>query len=919
MAPEQLLSFGLYRLDLHTGQVWRGKQEVRLTRKAASVLCYLVERGGQVVTKEELFRAVWPGTVVSDAALTACIKELRKALRDVAQASRYIETAHRRGFRFIAPLATIIPPDQSLQSKVQSQHAALRIPHAAPALVGRETELAQLHHWFDTALRGERQLVFVTGEPGIGKTTLVEAFLASLAADEQVWSARGQCIDHYGAGEAYLPIFTALGRLCQESGGQQLRAILAQYAPTWCLQLPALLTNSDLEALHRKTAGATRERMLRELAEAIEVATRARPLVLVLEDLHWSDMSTLDWLALVARRAEPARLLVIGTYRPVEVLAREHPLKGMKQELQIHGRCQELALDFLREVHVSEYLTMRFAGGAQLAALLRRLARVIHQRTDGNPLFMVNMVEHWLSQDVLVQQEGQWILKKEEPAAAVPETLRQMIEQRLAQVSPAERAVLEVASVAGAEFSVAAVAVGIRTEVEAVEEQCAELARRELFLRASGTAEWPDGTLAARYGFLHTLYQEVLYDRIPAGRRQRLHRQIGEREEHAYGDRAREIATELAVHFERGREYGKAVQYLQYAGENALRRSANQEATSLLSRGLELLKTLPDTPERLHQELPLQHALGTPLMATKGIAAPEVGKTYARARELCLQVGETPQLLQVLRGLWGFYLMRAEFQTARELGNQLLTLAQNVQNPALLLQAHQALGQTLSPLGELIPARAHLEQSPALHDPQKGSSYVFSIMPFRVSCLNIEASVLWLLGYPDQALKRSHEALILAQESSHPFSLAMALILAGWQHQYRREGQAAQKRAEAVIALSTEQGFAQFLALGTIQRGWALAAQGQGEEGIVQMRQGLAAVRATREELFLPFHLALPVEAYGKGGQAEEGLSALAEALDLVQKTGERWYEAELYRLKGELLLIQNGKNQRGKIKNDAP
>src|SRR5262249_9676772 len=375
-------------------------------------------------------------------------------------------------------------------------------------------------------------------------------------------------------------ILEALGRLCREPGGRQVRAILAQYAPTWLIQLPALLTGNELEALQRKTAGATRERMLRELAEAIEVVTRERPLVLILEDLHWSDVSTLDWLAFLARRSERARLLVIGTYRPVEGLTREHPLKAVKQELHLHGQCQELALDFLSEAAVAEYLAVRFSVGARgqwkdqaEAAPLRRLAHLIHQRTDGNPLFMVNMMEYLLSQGVLVQVDGQWTLKKEEPAAAVPENLRQMIEQRLAQVKPPERAVLEVASVAGAEFSTAAVAAGIGTEVEVVEERCAELARREQFLRASGTAEWPDGTVAARYGFLHALYQEVLYERLPAGRRQRLHRQISEREEAAYGERAREIATELAVHFERGRDHRKAIQYLQHAGENAVRRS----------------------------------------------------------------------------------------------------------------------------------------------------------------------------------------------------------------------------------------------------------------------------------------------------------------------------------------------------------
>jgi predicted ATPase len=484
----------------------------------------------------------------------------------------------------------------------------------------------------------------------------------------------------------------------------------------------------------------------------------------------------------------------------------------------------------------------------------------------------------------------------------MPESLRQMIEQRLERVSPAERAILEVASVAGVEFSAATVAAGVETTVEAVEEQCAELARRESFLQARGTADWPDGTVATRYGFLHALYQEVLYERLPAGRRQRLHQRIGEREEAAYGEQAREIAAELALHFERGREYRKAVQYLQQAGENAVRRSAHQEAIALLTKGLELLKTLLDTPERAQQELMLQAALGQPLIATKGFAAPEVEQTYTRAVELCEQVGETPQLFPMLFGLWLFYLTRVDMQTARERAEQLLRLAHSAHEPALLLEAHRAVGSSLYWLGEFASAQAHLEQALTLYNSQQHRSHAFRYgQDPGVACCTYAARNLWYLGYPDQALQRSSEALALAQESSNPFDLAHALVFAVDLHKLRREWQVAREQAEAVITLSTEQGFPMWLALGMMERGGALAEQGQVEEGIAQMRQGLAAYRAIGAERMtsiLPF-LAI---AYAKVGWVEEGLSVVAEALDL-QRTGERRGEAELYRVKGELTL----------------
>jgi predicted ATPase len=722
------------------------------------------------------------------------------------------------------------------------------------------------------------------------------------------WLGRGQCIEHYGAGEAYLPILEALGRLCRALDGKRLIALLHQHAPAWLVQMPALLKATELEALQRKTAGATKERMLRELAEAMEALTAERPLVLWLEDLHWSDVSTLDWLAFLARRPERARLLVIGTYRPVEVLMREHPLKAVKQELQVHGQCWELPLDFLRDEDVAEYLAVRFAVGARRAVPLQRLARAIHRRTDGNPLFMVNVVNHLLAQRVIAQVDGQWVVQggEAEVARQVPEDLRQMIEQRLAQVEVAERTVLEVASVAGVEFSAASVAAGLETTVEAVEERCVELAWRESFLRVCGPAEWSDGTMATRYGFLHALYHKILYERLPAGRRQRLHQRIGEREEQAYGERAREIAAELAVHFEEGRDYQRAVRYLQHAGENAIQRSAHQEAISHLTKGLGLLKALPDTPERAQQELRLQIALGSLLGMTKGFAAPEVETAYVRARELCQQVGVTPQLFPILGGLWGFYALRAELQTAHGLAEQLLTLAQRMQAPALLVGAHCRLGIALFWLGELTPALEHLEQGVALYDPQHRHAYHAGPDP-KVVCLSHAVGVLWLLGYPDHALQRSYEALTMAQELSHPFSLATALQMAAVLQLRCGTLQAVQERAEAMITLSTEQGFAVLLAQGTILRGWSLAEQGQREEGIAQIWQGLAVLRTTGTEVIRPYNLALLAEAYGGAGQTEEGLRVLAEALVIVDKTGERFYEAELYRLKGELTLQQFG------------
>jgi predicted ATPase len=521
---------------------------------------------------------------------------------------------------------------------------------------------------------------------------------------------------------------------------------------------------------------------------------------------------------------------------------------------------------------------------------------------------------------VIREEARQWQLQAsvEDVTSRVPESLRQLIEKQLERLPLEEQRVLEAASVAGGEFSTAVIAAGIDEKVEQVEERCEELARRGQFLRPQGTVTFPDRTVTGRYSFLHALYQKVLYERLTAARRLRLHRRIGESEEALYRDRVGEVAAELALHFERGQDYGRAVQYLGEAAENALRRYAHREAIDHLTKGLELLKTLPDTPERTNQELRLQIPLGASLIATKGYAAVEVEKAYARARELCQQLGETPHIFSVLHGLYRFYLVRTELQTARELAEQMLRLAQSVQDPALLLEAHFALGNTLFFLGEFAPAQAHLEEGTALYNPQQHRVHAFRVVQDPgVACLSYAALALWFLGSPDQALKRSDKALTLARELSHPFSLAFALDLAAWLHQCCQDGQATQKRAGELVTLANEQGFPYWSAMGTTLHAWALAEQGRGEEGIAQMRQGMAAGRATGAELGQPYYLALLAAAYGKVGQAKEGLTMLAEALAAVNNSGERWWETEMYRLKGKLLLTQGDKRQRAKGKTD--
>jgi len=897
--------FDPFCLDLASECLWRGSQAIKLRPKAFAVLDYLLGRPGQLVTKEELLNAVWPGTFVGEAVLKVAIRQVREALGDDSQSPRFIETAHRRGYRFIGPIDESGPlpaKDQEIRSNNAVSGSPLRAANFPPAVVGRDQALSRMRSWLDRMLGGECQIVFVTGEAGIGKTALVDTFARSIAADLSVRIGRGQWLEQYGTSEAYLPVLEAIGRLCREE--RQLVDVLRRLAPMWLLQMPSLVSASDRQSLSREVLGARRERMLREMGEALEALTADKPLVLILEDLHWSDYSTLDLISYLARQRHAAQLMLIGTYRTVELIVSGHPLKAVKQELLAKQLCDELPLEYLSQAAVAKYLSVRFP----THRFPKELARLIQERTEGNPLFMVNAVDYLVAEGLIDEREECWelVVEIENVEVGVPDSIKQMIEKQIDHLDANEQRTLETASVAGAEFSTLAVVAGLDEDAAQVEARCDVMARQRQFIRDSGVQVLPNGEAVSRYGFIHALYQNVLYERVSASRRVQLHRRIGEQGEALYGERAGENAAELAMHFERGSNYTQAVKYLQQAAENAVRRFAYQEAVVLSRRGLEVLAKLPDTPERAQQELWLHITLGVPLIATEGYAAPDVGTVYLRARELCRHAGETPEISQVLWGLWTFYVLRAELGTAREIAEEFLRLAERLSYPGLAMRAHLVLEVTFLHLGEFAPAMEHFERALSLYDPERHLEDAFQYAQNPgVAMRCFAAWALWFLGKPDQALDRIQETLTLARELSDPHGLAHALLFAAILHQLRREERLAQEYAEAGLAVASEHGLVMYQAQATIIRGWALIGQGQPEEAIEQMRQGLAAYQVTGCELMRPHFFALLAEALGKARKADEGLRGLKESLEAAHRNGDASYFAELYRTKGELLLSQ--------------
>jgi len=587
-------SFGSFRLDTANQCLWHGEARVALTPKAFGVLRYLVQHAGRLVTQDELLDALWPDTYVNPGILRKYILEIRRALGDRADKPIFIETLPKRGYQFLASVADESP--------------AARLPAAGTKrIVGREPALAELGGYLGRAQQNERQVVFITGESGIGKTALADEFQRRTRVDAPgVRIARGQCVEGYGGKEAYYAVLEALGQLCQGSDGESVVRILAKQAPTWLVQFPTLVNSKQREMLQREILGATRERMLREIGEALETITSEEPLLLVIEDLHWAHASTVDFISAMARRRAPAKLMLIGTYRPADVKSAGHPLEAVKQDLLVHQLCHEIALQPLAEAEVAEYLGIELGG----AAVTEGLAGLIHRYTGGNPLFMVAVLEHMKDRGLIAAENGGWHLKipLDKIDLEAPESLRHMIELQIERLSEEEQRILEIASVLRKfSLSVTLAAAVSNLEPDTVEELLDGLVRQQHIVRPAGFRNYLTGPSPC-YELAHELYREVLYSRVGPARRKKLHKSVAENIEALHVFTETEVASELAQHFELGEDWRRAIEYLRFAADIAGWRFEPRQAADILEHALELVKKLPEA-ERAEYQLTILEEL----------------------------------------------------------------------------------------------------------------------------------------------------------------------------------------------------------------------------------------------------------------------------------------------------------------------
>ena len=768
-----------------------------------------------------------------------------------------------------------------------------------PVLVGREEESGLLRRRWEQSKARLGQVVFISGEAGIGKSALVEGLRAQVRA-EALPRIAYRCSPYHTTSALY-PIMTHIEHLLQfapddpptiklsklEAGLHPYGLPLAEVVPLLAGLLSVPLSEDRYAAL-TLTPQQQKQQTLDALLAWMVAEGERQPVLVAWEDLHWADPTTLELLGLVIEQAPTVPMLHVLTSRP-----------EFSPPWPQRSHMTPLVLNRLERPQVEALIAQR-AGGKTLPD---EVVQHIVAKTDGVPLYVEELTKMLLASPLLREEESQYVLTGLLRTVAIPDTLQDALMARLDQLKRAKE-VAQLGAVLGREFPYELLAAIAPQDDNALQEGLAQLVAAELLYQRGRPPR-------ARYLFKHALIQDTAYTSLLKSTRQQVHQQVAQVLEARFPALAETQPELVAQHYTAAGCAEQAILYWLRAGQQASDRSANVEAISRLTTGLELLKTLPETPEHTQQALTLYIGLGAALIITKGQAAPEVEHAYTQARALCQQVGETPELVPVLFGLWWFYVVRPQLHTARELAETLLRLAQRTGDSALAVVAHYALGFTWFNLGMLPAARQHLEAGSARYTPDQRRAPVFRIgQDLGVACQANAARTLWLLGYPEQALARVHEALALAHELSHPFSLAFVQCWAAYVYQLRRDVPAVHEHAGAAIALATEQGFTAWAIWGTIMRGWALVMQGQGESGMAQVRQGTTAWRATGAALNVPYLCTVLAELCDHLGHTDDGLQALAEAHTLVEQHDERWWEAEVCRLRGVLRLRQAGTPQ---------
>ena len=758
----------------------------------------------------------------------------------------------------------------------------------------------------DQALHAQGQTVMIGGEPGVGKSRLAGE-IATWASANGFISFVGSCYDREDP-NPFIPFVeileSALGRaptpeaFRRTIGGDA--AELARLMPQLRRLFPDIPPSSPM------LIEQARRTLFKAIADTLARAATENPLLILVEDLQWADEGTLSLFTNLTRAVRNWPAIIIATYRDIELDPSGSLYKSLDEMIRLR-LAEHIHLTGLTDEAVAEMLRA-LSGKAPPPAIVK----LFGSHTDGNPFFVEELYYHLKDQGRLVDSEGNFVQGLKVTEIDVPDSLRLVIGRRLVRLSPASQKRLATAALIGHSFTFELLHSSTGDESDSLLDSIEETEKAGLI---SSTLQYPD----AVFTFSHEMIRQTVLAGLSAARRQLTHLRVAEAIERLYSNCLNEHAADFAHHLWNAgnrAEPIRTVGSLAAAAKQAITRSAVSEAIVFLSRALELLRSLPPDPSLKELELDLLVRLGMVLTFTKGYSSPEVQRTYNRARELCQQVGESSQLFRILRGLAGYFFVRAEHAIAFDLAKQCLSLAERLNDNLLLVGGHMEVGASLFCLGEHIDARAHLERAVALGDVgDEGKVHaVLHGQDFGVSARARLAHVLWFLGYAEQAMEKNEEALTMARKVSHPFQLAYALVFSAVLNQFLGRPEATEEYAQSMIDLAKDQGFSLWIVSGSVLHGWALAAQGK-SRGIGQMTDGLAtwgSIGTDNTHTYQPYFLALLCEVYEKIGEIRQGLSVLDIMSAAIERTGERFYEPEFYRLKGELLLKMNDSSEAG-------
>ena len=874
--------FDAFELDEANARLLRDGKALALAPTPFALLCALARQPGSLLTKHALLDQVWGHQFVSDSVLKTAISDLRTVLDDDPRHPRFIETVSRRGYRFIAATAAI-----PSASAAQASAPGIGSLHA-PSFIGRVDALAELRRAWEAACSGRRAVVWIAGEPGIGKTTLIDRFVTSLG---DIACARGQCVEHYGAGEPYLPVLEALAELCRRDS--TVPALLRSVAPGWLLQLPWLCTADERDALRRELAGVSPDRMLREAGEAFDRYAERQPLLLVTEDLHWSDRSTIQLIDYIARRRGGARLMWLASFRLAEVVALDHPLNSLRHELRLHGLCEEIVLDPFSEREVADYVAQRSPALAGDEAFVRTL----HERTDGLPLFVAAVTS-----DVTARaaQDGNDAAAGAQLASlAVPENLAAIIDHYIAKLDNEHRALLSAAAVCGVEFQLATVADVLERDAAFVAETCEQLARERLWLNPL-RAEAGSDSAERPYTFRHALFRQALYERAVPSTRIQLHRKVGAALERERAAGVKVAAAELAMHFERGREPMIALRYYVEAAENALAHLSPAQCMNLTERALRLLQQTPDGTARDTLEISLATLRGVAATHVLGFG-PEAKSAFQRAYSL---LGGTPQhrmLGRLLQGL-GFVLsLRADYAGALAVAERAEALSSVTKDPVLVLAACIVHGEVDQRQGRSLAARSWIERGLTFGESLDAASEQTFLADPQVTLLAMLGVPLLHLGLVEQARARLQEAQGRAVALRQPMARMVAIWYDALFELRLGNAQRVAALADEMCALADEFALAQGRIACRWFRGWADARMGRPGEAYHRIRDAYEENTAMGMLAGGSEVRGYAAEALVLAGELDAAQRELEKALQFANKHAERVYLPQLFLIEASI------------------